>query len=138
MNIADRYGSTPLREASNFGQDKCVKILIQAGADVNSSDVSSNSPLITAAKRGHYKVVALLLQAGVNINKHNKLLINAIASHITRSFGVREDVLLLLYAAGKKLSFLTSNETPTILQHREIKTQLKHVQADNKKTFTGA
>ena len=45
------------------GYDKCVDILIQAGADVNIQDPYGNTALKLATDRGHDKCVDTLIRA---------------------------------------------------------------------------
>src|SRR5690554_7583490 len=45
-----------------------VRLLLAAGADVNSEDNSGYTPVIHAAENGHLSVVRALLAAGANVN----------------------------------------------------------------------
>ena len=51
---------------------KYVKMLIEAGADVNLEDVDGNTPLSTAALKGQQKYMELLLTLGADVNGRNK------------------------------------------------------------------
>lgn len=60
-------GETPLAEACCEGNYRCVKQLIQAGADVNAA--GEVSPLMNAAINSeNWQIVELLLQAGADPN----------------------------------------------------------------------
>ena len=49
--------------------DECVKVLLEAGADVNVP-FFHGSPLVQAARRGHVKRLQALIAAGADVNKH--------------------------------------------------------------------
>ena len=57
---ARRSGSTALQEASFRGHAGVVRILLDAGADVNADDGGFGSPAQTAVKLGHHDVTKVL------------------------------------------------------------------------------
>ena len=57
--------------AAKSGCDDCVRVLIEAGADVNSSDIYGDTPLMLAAKKGNSRCIHTLLKEGANVNKQN-------------------------------------------------------------------
>ena len=50
------------------GNEDIVKILIEAGANVNSIDKQGRTSLIAASYMGHYDIVEILLESGANVN----------------------------------------------------------------------
>ena len=44
-----------------------VEILVDAGADVNATDLKNLTPLHLAATNGHVKIVLILLRYGVSL-----------------------------------------------------------------------
>jgi ankyrin repeat protein len=76
-HISKNNGSNPLVSAAMSGQAGTVKILIEAGANVNvaTSDVDgafiNMTPLMWAANRGYLKVAELLLKAGADLDLVN-------------------------------------------------------------------
>ena len=70
LEIRDKYyGQTPLSWAGEKGHLEVVKLLLGAGAKVDSKDDRyGQTPLSWAAENGHLEVVKLLLGAGANVN----------------------------------------------------------------------
>src|SRR5688572_9593405 len=60
-------GLTPLIIASNNGFTEIATHLIDAGADVNSTDRSGFTPLIGAAQFGHATLIPILVEAGADL-----------------------------------------------------------------------
>ena len=58
-------GSTLLHVAVEHGHHEVVKVLVQAGADVNK-EFNGMSPLYRASELGHPEIVELLVQAGAD------------------------------------------------------------------------
>ena len=54
--------------ASEAGNDKEVQMLLEKGADVNTSDELHGSALQAASYRGHVNVVRMLLEKGADVN----------------------------------------------------------------------
>ena len=67
VNEQTQYGSTTLHAASENGHVEVVKILIQAGGNVNTQRSSDGwTPLHWASSRGHVEVITALLAAGAD------------------------------------------------------------------------
>ena len=82
------------------GHSECLKVLIEAGADVNIIDENNESALTCASWRGHSECVKLLLEGGVRINIANNYSKNALCSHISLIYPGKE-ICMLLNAAGE-------------------------------------
>ena len=67
----DGGGLTPLVYAAREDCLECVKILLDAGADVNQRTLYGWTPLLTATQNRHYKLAAYLLGRGANPNIAN-------------------------------------------------------------------
>ncbi|XP_078608619.1 uncharacterized protein LOC144880368 [Branchiostoma floridae x Branchiostoma japonicum] len=76
VNFYDPFGKTPLHRAAFLGDVEIVRLLLQAGADVNmlassaEPAVQYRSALHEASERGerdHRQIMQLLVRAGVNI-----------------------------------------------------------------------
>lgn len=62
-------GLTPLMFAARQGCAECVKILLDADADVDMADPEGVTPLIVAISNFHFDIAAQLLDAGANPDK---------------------------------------------------------------------
>jgi len=68
VNNVNSNGDTALILATLKGSVDCVKVLIEAGADVNlQEDLQGTSALMDAAKAGNLPIVTALLQAHANV-----------------------------------------------------------------------
>lgn len=65
VNEQDRqFGYTPLSTATDVGDAKLAKMLIDAGADVGARDFMGQTPLHNAAMNGRTSVMKVLMDAG--------------------------------------------------------------------------
>lgn len=71
LNVADYAGNTPLQIAAINGCEDIVKLLIDAGCNLDCVNFDKETPLLDAVDNGHLGVVKLLLAAGVNPRKAN-------------------------------------------------------------------
>lgn len=62
------YGGTPLNRAAFRGNADAARLLLDAGADVESMDGAGTAALWRAAAGGHDTVVQLLLERGADVN----------------------------------------------------------------------
>ena len=86
MNMGDKHGNTALIKAAENGFDKCVELLINAGADLNKADHNIYATaLIQASRYDWHKCVKLLIEAGADVNAadfiNNTALMSAVADN---------------------------------------------------------
>ena len=91
---------------------ECVKILLEAGADINSDDVNYGTMMLNAAKQGNPEIVKIALNAGAKINTSHKT--------FDFTYTYNEQALMLLFAAGEECDYFKySREAPkTIIETR--------------------
>jgi ankyrin repeat protein len=63
---------TPLNCAAHHGHEKVVRVLIDAGADVNPHDKQPTTPLHLAAQEGHLNVVKVLLANEAEVGRRSR------------------------------------------------------------------
>ena len=68
---ADGGQITPLVYAARANNLESVKVLLDAGADINQTTGYGWSPLLTATQNRYYKLAAYLLERGANVNLTN-------------------------------------------------------------------
>ena len=71
INVADYAGNTPLQIAALNGFDDIVKLLVDAGCNLDCVNNDKDTPLLDAVENGNLEVVKILLAAGVNPRKAN-------------------------------------------------------------------
>ncbi|KAK0711185.1 hypothetical protein B0H67DRAFT_602009 [Lasiosphaeris hirsuta] len=71
INVADYAGNTPLQISALNGFDDIVKLLVDAGCNLECVNNDKDTPLLDAVENGHLEVVKILLTAGVNPRKAN-------------------------------------------------------------------
>ena len=68
VNVIDSWGDSPLLNAANTN-DEAVKLLVDAGADVNvKKNPQMKTPLHNAAQYGRVEMVKMLLAKGADVN----------------------------------------------------------------------
>ena len=74
-----RSGTSPLIWAIRCAQERCAKVLLDAGAAVNS-ECCGTPPLIWAVKASQYKTVKTLIEAGAHVNTFDSEGYNALGT----------------------------------------------------------
>ena len=71
-NVINEFGGMPLTEAAGLNDDRLVKMLLDAGAKVDSANLDDESALMLAIKNGNLSMAETLVKAGANVNKVEK------------------------------------------------------------------
>jgi ankyrin repeat protein len=91
----NKGGFNPLLYAARQGCIECVKVLAEAGADLNATDPDRISPLNLALINLHFDTAAALIEAGADVNQWDLFgrapLYNAVDLH-TLPVGGRTDI----------------------------------------------
>jgi len=66
-------GLTPLLFAAREGCAECVRVLLDAKADINVVDPDQQSALILALINGQYDAAAVLIERGIDVNLQDKV-----------------------------------------------------------------
>jgi ankyrin repeat protein len=76
VNFGGKNGNPPLVLASRRGHVEVVRLLLRAGANLETKDRKDLlSPIKLAAEGGHHEVVRLLIGAGADVNKERPWLV---------------------------------------------------------------
>ena len=109
-----------LIEAAKVGHERCVKKLIESGADVNCTDVNGNTSSNESAAFNRVECLMLLLSAGADVNIRNKVgetpLLRATFERCTRENLHEEKCVKLLMDAGADVNIADdSGYSPIII-----------------------
>ncbi|KAG7215489.1 hypothetical protein INR49_003265 [Caranx melampygus] len=69
LEALDDHRISPLFVAAQYGQQECLQILVDAGADVNTQAADLATPLLIASQEGHQACVDFLLDHGADPNR---------------------------------------------------------------------
>jgi ankyrin repeat protein len=69
MKVLPAGGMTPLLYATREGCTECVRLLIEAGADLNKTDPEAVTPLLMANMNARWDSAKLLIEAGAWLDK---------------------------------------------------------------------
>ncbi|XP_077560954.1 uncharacterized protein LOC144175821 isoform X3 [Haemaphysalis longicornis] len=69
--VCGQGSRTALSLALEHGHKHVVKVLVDAGADVNKLDADGNTPLHICLMRHHYEIIKILVAAGADVNKQD-------------------------------------------------------------------
>lgn len=71
VDLKTDSGNTALSLAAHNGSDRALRMLIVAGADLETQNKRGDTPLILAVKSSHEKIAQALLDGGANPNLRN-------------------------------------------------------------------
>jgi ankyrin repeat protein len=111
VNLKDQKETTPLMYAAAFGSVDAMKILVDAGADVNAKNALAVSPILWCA--GDLQKVRLLVSKGADVNARSKQ--GQTALLIAASHDGASDIVKLLLDKGADVSARGFMNTTTLL-----------------------
>jgi hypothetical protein len=114
VNSRDEAGKTALHWAAHGGQLGIVKVLVEAGADVNAGDqFTKKTPLQEAATKNHIEVARYLIDHKADVNAINSWKVNALHS-ATYGEGRKPLVELLIAKGAKVVQVNNLGESPLV------------------------
>ncbi|XP_023274698.1 ankyrin repeat and SOCS box protein 3-like [Seriola lalandi dorsalis] len=69
LEALDDHRISPLFVAAQYGQQECLEVLVNAGADVNTQAADLATPLLIASQEGHQACVDFLVDHGADPNR---------------------------------------------------------------------
>ena len=99
MPIRPRHSGTALHDAAARGDVETLRMLVDAGSDIDAPDRTRRAPLMYAPQEGHTDCVRLLLQRGADVCKSD-LGGPTSVNHTARHNDVEKLRMLLASAAG--------------------------------------
>ena len=129
VNFRDYNGATAL--TWRIESNKVVKLLLQAGADVNATILHGSKKGQTVLFTKSAYIRRIYLKAGISINIYDSKGFNALQNHILYS-SMDPKIGMLLFVAGEKLKPIKSRrkvvqKIPDYLKFEDIKLSLNHM-----------
>lgn len=102
-DLAQKFRYTPLHSAAWRGHAEVTLLLLEKGAEVNSTGIDGGTPLIFAVGGGHLDVTKVLLEKGAKVDLPGGN--GETPVHLAAARGHRE-IYKLLLVKGAKLQIL--------------------------------
>jgi ankyrin repeat protein len=100
VDLRDRDGATALIRAAEAGDLKCIRSLLEDGADINAADKNGWTALMKAVKNHHLKTTADLITAGANVHAETRNGWNVLS--IAVKSGAPQIIALIASVTGEK------------------------------------
>ena len=111
-NTRDSWGWTPLHATAGFGQLGSVRVLVDAGADLDAQDSAFGfTPLHAAVEQGQTEVVRLLVDAGADLDARGGVF-EYTPLHMAAKLGRTESARLLIEAGADLKALARTGFTP--------------------------
>ena len=101
LEARDKRGATPLMHAAAFGNMATLKLLVEAGADVNARNQSDATALLWCARDP--EKARFLIEQGADVNVRSKQGMTALKIAAFRPGGA--ETVALLLAKGAEVNF---------------------------------
>lgn len=111
-HAADTFGCTALHVAADAGCVDMVKVLLEAGADVDVRDTWEETPLHFAARKGSSETCQVLLAKGAELDAVNS---NGVTPLVASAKAGNESVCQFLLDRGATCQGLSDDDVPPLL-----------------------
>jgi hypothetical protein len=115
LNEIDEYGYTPLIQAAIVNSVPKARIILEAGADVNFTDLTGRTALHWSADNNNLELSNLLLDHHANPNAYTRAGQPVLAMPVLRN---QNQIKQLLYRFGADLNFAQDFINAKLLGHR--------------------
>lgn len=115
INEIDEYGYNPLIQTAIVNSVEKARLILEAGADVNFTDLTGRSALHWAADNKNVELTRLLLEARANPNAYTRAGQPVLAMSVLRN---QNEIKKLLYQYGADLNFAYDFINAKLLGHR--------------------
>ncbi|KAE8451754.1 hypothetical protein EG329_003211 [Mollisiaceae sp. DMI_Dod_QoI] len=112
LEMLSKSGYTPLLQAASNGNEKIVKLLLEAGSNVKSK-VQERTALHIAAEAGFVSVAKLLIKHGAKLDANDSKSQKPL--HLAATYG-RHEIIKLLLDSGASFNATTTNGTTALMQ----------------------
>ena len=99
----------PLSVAAQQGNEAVLRVLIEAGADVNHADVHGVTALFIATYNGHESSVRVLAKAGADVDKAKS---NTVTPLFAAAMKGNKGMVRVLIEAGADVNKIANGRTP--------------------------
>lgn len=112
LDASDKRGFTALHIAALVSCDKAVRLLAEAGSDINSRNTRDYSPLHEAALSNSYTVASALISHGAQVNAVDSESRQITSLHLAAYSGNHEVVALLVDSGANRLRYDSRGNMP--------------------------
>ena len=131
INVVDEYGYTPLIQTAIVDSVEKAKMLLEAEAEVDFTDLTTRTALHWAASNSNHEMCKLLLHYGADANNYTNAGQPVLVMPFLRK---QKDIQKLLIKRGAKLDFTQDFVNAKLLGHRfELEGRVDII--DHKETF---
>ena len=114
VNIDGRHYSTALFISALNGQEDCIRVLLDAGADVNAKDLfNGDTALIKSTLVRNVGYISLLLQTGADVNAQNEF--GTTALMLATENNDSKEIIELLLGAGANVNINDTNSNTALI-----------------------
>lgn len=115
LDVIDEYGYTPLIQTAIVNSAEKAKLMLEAGADANFTDLTGRTALHWACENNNYEMVDMLIAFGANTNAYTMAGQPVLAVPFLRDY---DSIKQLLYRNHADLNFTQDFINTKLIGHR--------------------